>query len=148
MSYLPACLGTLLLGVGVWRVLRLRRAVGRLVPVVLWLYSYNFSTTVTLAFSHSLDVGRYCQYQLAYTLLPQFTALWLGWETLALAWTGRAGWWRWAKLHGGRSEGSPKEDGDAGATASSVPPPAAPGRSTTWRSDPFDNLHPSHKVPE
>lgn len=49
----------------------------------LFLYSYNFGTVLALAIAHTLDVGRYSQYQLSYTLLAQFASFWLVAETLA-----------------------------------------------------------------
>ncbi len=45
--------------------------------VTLFLFSYNFGTVLALAIGHTLDVGRYSQYQLSYTLLAEFASLWL-----------------------------------------------------------------------
>lgn len=82
-------LAGLLLTVGLAGVpaLRGRAAVG------MFLYSYNFGTVLALAIGHTLDVGRYSEYQLAYTLLPQFATLWLVAELLA------------AGVHGGWAAG-------------------------------------------
>ena len=57
---------------------------GTVAPVLLLLYAYNFGTVLTLAIGHSLDVGRYSQYQFAYTLLPDFVSVWLAVEALIL----------------------------------------------------------------
>ena len=54
-------------------------------PVLLLLYGYNFGTVLTLAIGHSLDVGRYSQYQFAYTVLPDFISMWLAIEVFLLA---------------------------------------------------------------
>jgi hypothetical protein len=53
--------------------------------VLLLLYGYNFGTVLTLAIGHSLDVGRYSQYQFAYTILPDFLSIWLAIEVFMLA---------------------------------------------------------------
>jgi hypothetical protein len=59
-------------------------------PVLLLLYGYNFGTVLTLAIGHSLDVGRYSQYQFAYTVLPDFVSMWLAIEVFLLA----AAYWK------------------------------------------------------
>jgi hypothetical protein len=53
--------------------------------VLLLLYGYNFGTVLALAVGHSLDVGRYSQYQFAYTILPDFVSIWLAIEIFLVA---------------------------------------------------------------
>jgi len=67
---------------------------GTVAPVLLLLYSYNFGTVLMLAIGHSLDVGRYSQYQFAYTLLPDFVSIWLAIEALLLA----ATYWKYYRV--------------------------------------------------
>ena len=50
-----------------------------------------------LAIGHSLDVGRYSQYQFAYTLLPDFVSIWLTIEALLLI----ANYWKHQPRAGG-----------------------------------------------
>lgn len=90
-SYFVWCLWAILLGVGAWMFPPLRRVFGVAAPVLLLLYSYNFGTVLTLAIGHSLDVGRYSMYQLAYTLLAEFASVWLALEFLAATVFGLAG---------------------------------------------------------
>ncbi len=83
-THLYWCLWALLLTVLAWRIPNL--SVFRTVaPVLLLLYGYNFGTVLTLAIGHSLDVGRFSQYQVAYTLLPDFVSMWLAIEAFPLA---------------------------------------------------------------
>ena len=63
-----------------------------MVGMLLLLYSYNFGTTLAISIGHSMDIGRYSMYQLAYTLLPQTVSLWLAMEAalaLGAAWLAR-----------------------------------------------------------
>lgn len=68
-----------------WKVQSLRVFAGLAAPLLLFLYTYNFGTVLTLAIGHSLDVVRYSQYQLAYTLLPDFASMWLALEAFLFA---------------------------------------------------------------
>jgi len=81
-THLYWCLWAGALTILAWRKLFAFRTVAL---VLLLLYGYNFGTVLTLAVGHSLDVGRYSQYQLVYTLLPDFVSIWLAIEVFALA---------------------------------------------------------------
>ena len=83
-THLFWCVCAVLLAVCAWRIQPVRAVFGTVAPVLLLLYSYNFGTVLTLAIGHSLDVGRYSQYQFAYTLLPDFVSVWLAVEALIL----------------------------------------------------------------
>src|SRR5438477_1147535 len=63
------CVWAGLLAVCAWRIQAIRAVFGTAAPVLLLLYCYHFGTVLTLAIGHSLDVDRYSQYELAYTLL-------------------------------------------------------------------------------
>ncbi len=78
-THLYWCVWAGVLTILVWRKLIAFRTV---VLVLLLLYGYNFGTVLTLAVGHSLDVGRYSQYQFAYTILPDFVSIWLASEVL------------------------------------------------------------------
>ena len=76
-THLYWCVWAGVLTILAWRKLIEFRTV---VLVLLLLYGYNFGTVLTLAVGHSLDVGRYSQYQFAYTILPDFVSIWLAVE--------------------------------------------------------------------
>ncbi len=103
-GYLGSCFGAMLLGLAAWGLPPARRVFRGIAPVLLLLFSYNFGTVLTLAIGHSLDIGRYSMYQLAYTLLPEFGAVWIAVEVLAAAvlavlglpWCRRV--WSWLKI--------------------------------------------------
>jgi len=78
------CLWAVILTVCTWRTQVMRATLWIAPPLLLFLYIYNFGTVLTLAITHSLDVGRYSQYQLAYTLVPDFVSIWLAMEVLLL----------------------------------------------------------------
>ena len=71
LTYLPLCGWALLLGAAVRVLPWARRWAGGTAGVLLLLYAGNFGTTLSLSIGHTMDVGRYSKYQLAYTLLPQ-----------------------------------------------------------------------------
>jgi hypothetical protein len=79
ITHLYWCLWAVSLAVLAWRRSNLF-AFRRVALVLLLLYGYNFGTVLTLAIGHSLDVTRYSQYQLAYTILPDFVSIWLAIE--------------------------------------------------------------------
>jgi len=83
-THLFWCVCAVLLAACAWRIQPVRAVFGTVAPVLLLLYAYNFGTVLTLAIGHSLDVGRYSQYQFAYTLLPDFVSVWLAVEALIL----------------------------------------------------------------
>jgi hypothetical protein len=83
-THICACFWAVLLTVLALRKSNLS-AFRTLAPILLLLYGYSFGTVLTLAIGHSLDVGRYSQYQFAYTLLPDFVSIWLAIEAFVLA---------------------------------------------------------------
>jgi hypothetical protein len=83
-THLYWCLWAVSLTILAWRKSNLS-AFRTVTPVLLLLYGYNFGTVLTLAIGHSLDVGRYSQYQVAYTILPDFLSIWLAIEIFMLA---------------------------------------------------------------
>ena len=95
-THLCWCLWAGLLTVFAWRKPSLF-AFRKVAPVLLLLYGYNFGTVLMLAIGHSLDVGRYSQYQFAYTLLPDFVSIWLTIEALLLT----ANYWKHQPRAGG-----------------------------------------------
>jgi hypothetical protein len=80
-THLYWCLWAGALAILAWRKLVSFRTVAL---VLLLLYGYNFGTVLTLAVGHSLDVGRYSQYQFAYTILPDFVSIWLAIEVFLI----------------------------------------------------------------
>lgn len=76
----PLCLGALALGAAACFSRSIRLWGGRAIGVLLLLYAYNFGVTLALSIGHSMSIGRYSTYQLAFTLLPQGICLWLAAE--------------------------------------------------------------------
>jgi hypothetical protein len=79
-THLYWCLWALLLVIGACTMKPVNAVFGRVAPVLLLLSTYSFGTVLTLAIGHSLDVSRYSRYQYAFTLLPDFVAVWLALE--------------------------------------------------------------------
>ena len=97
-THLYWCLWAGLLTVLAWRKSDLF-AFRAVAPVLLLLYGYNFGTVLTLAIGHSLDVGRYSQYQLAYTVLPDFVSTWLAIEVFVVA----ANYWKRGRIQSSKA---------------------------------------------
>lgn len=80
VTHLVWCVWAVALFLLTRRMQPLHAFLGMAPPLLLLLHTYNLGTVLTLAIGHSLDVGRYSQYQLAYTLLPDFASMWLALE--------------------------------------------------------------------
>lgn len=88
VTYFPLCLGALALGAAACFSRAVQLWGGPAIGVLLLLYAYNFGVTLALSIGHSMSIGRYSTYQLAFTLLPQGVALWLAAEIglVVVAW--------------------------------------------------------------
>ena len=82
LLYLPGLLAALF--IAAWPVYTGRRHTDRLLPalVALLTFSYNFGNVLTIAVVHSLDVERYVENQLAFTLLAAASGLLVMVETV------------------------------------------------------------------
>lgn len=80
ITYFPLCMGALALGAAASVSRAIRRWGGPAIGVLLLLYAYNFGVTLALSIGHSMSIGRYSTYQLAFTVLAQGIGLWLAAE--------------------------------------------------------------------
>jgi len=65
---------------------QLRRRLGWLAALVLFVYSYNAAGCLEVAVIHSLEVRRYATVQVFFTIAAQFFALWFFWEMASAIW--------------------------------------------------------------
>ena len=76
-TYLPLLLATLGFGATLLFHKRHRSRFGCLAASVLFVYSYNFASSVEVATIHSLEIPRYMTVQMYVAILAQFLAIWL-----------------------------------------------------------------------